>query len=364
MKKRKKVYILGDARGVYRIQNLVKFFVDRPKQYGIIFDNRTSNSRPWKYIKSLFSDFFRVLGSDIIYVCILNVDVDILYALFLARLFRKKIVVDYYVSIYEKVVVDEKWFKEGSFLAKLAKVLDRFYYNSASKIVFLNEMERDHYCEIANIKRKPEKEVIMSLCVEESFKVERIRDEKFNICWWGSYLPLHGLKYMLETAKLLKQRVSNVEWYFFGNSDEKGKPYVELAEEYGILDICHFENTYTMKNGKLQAFLKENCDLALGNFGDSPKAKFLMNNKVIDACAMKTNILTGDASVYSVYFDGENDIYMCKNNPELMADTIYKIYSEEIDVLKARIERSYNIYSENFTEDLYMKRLDTLFGEL
>ena len=45
-----------------------------------------------------------------------------------------------------------------------------------------------------------------------------------------------------------------------------------------------------------------------------------MNNKVIDACAMKANVFTGDANVYSVYFDGINDIYKCENTPEKMRE--------------------------------------------
>lgn len=362
--KRKKVYILGDARGVYRIQNVIKFLADRPKEYGFIFDNRMSGKRPWKYLKSLFCDPVRVACSDIVYVCILNVDVDILYAMLWARLLRKKILVDYYVSIYEKVVIDEGWFKPRSVLGRLAKKLDRFYYNSGKRVIFLNECERDHYCELANIKRKPDKEAIISLCVEESFKIQGNRSDRFNICWWGSYLPLHGLKYILQAAKIVKDRGLPINWYFFGNSDEKGAPYVLLAREYGIDDICNFENSYTMKNGKLQEFLKTNCNLALGNFGDSPKAKFLMNNKVIDACAMKAPILTGNATVYSVYFDGENDIYMSPNDPQRMADRIEEIYNEQKEILDKRVERNYQIYQDNFTVKLYTLRLEKLFGEL
>lgn len=362
--KRKNVYVLGDARGAYRIQNVIKFLADRPKEYGFIFDNRMSGKRPWKYLKSLFCDPVRVACSNIVYICILNVDVDILYAMFWARLFRKKIIVDYYVSIYEKVVIDEQWFKPESILGRLAKKLDRFYYNSGKKVIFLSEIEGDHYCELAGIKRKPEKETIISLCIEEDFKVDENQSDRFNICWWGAYLPLHGLKYILQAAKVVKERGLSVNWYFFGNSDEKGLPYVQLAKEYGIDDVCYFESSYTMKNGRLQEFLKTNCNLALGNFGDSPKAKFLMSNKTIDACAMKMPILTGDATVYSVYFDGENDIYMSPNNPQLMADKIEEIYHEENDRLSKRIERSYQIYQENFTVKLYAARLEKLFGEL
>lgn len=362
--KRKKIYLLGDIRGVYRMQNVIKFLADRPNQYGFLMDNRTSKTRPWKYIKSLFCEPLRVLFSDIIYVCILNVDIDILYAMFWAKLFRKKIITDYYISIYEKVVVDEHWFKPNSFLGKLAGKLDRYYYNCGTKVIFLNEVERDHYCELTHIRRKPDKEVMIGLCIEEFFQIENHSGEEFNICWWGSYLPIHGLKYVLQAAKCVKEKNLPVHWYFFGNDNEKGKPYVHLAKEYGLEDICTFENSYTMKNGKLQEFLQKKCSLALGNFGDSPKGKFLMNNKVLDACAMKCTVLTGSATVYSVYFDGINDIYMTSNTPELIAEKIEEIYHEDKSVLKKRIEQCYRIFQENFTVKIFEKKLGNLFAEL
>lgn len=361
---RKNVYILGDIRGVYRMQNVIKFFADRPNQFGFVVDTRMSKSRPWKYLKSLVCDPVKVLFSDIIYVCILNVDIDILYALFLAKIFHKKIVVDYYISIYEKVVVDEKWFKPNSLLGKLAKRLDRYYYNCGTKVIFLNEVERSHYCELAQIKRNVEKEVMIGLCIEEFFKVEDNTSKDFNICWWGSYLPIHGLEYMLQAAKCIKARRLPIQWYFFGNNDEKGKKYMKLAQEYGIEDVCHFENSYTMKNGKLQDFLQQNCSLALGNFGDSVKGKFLMNNKVLDACAMQCAVLTGAATVYSVYFDGKQDIYMTSNNPKSMADKIEEIYNEDKAVLKQRIEKSYDIFQNNFTIKIFEKKFGALLEEL
>lgn len=363
-KARKNVYILGDIRGVYRMQNVIKFLVDRPNQYGLVIDNRMSRKRPWKYFKSLFCDPLKVLFSDIIYVCILNVDIDVLYAMFWAKVFHKKIIVDYYISIYEKVVVDEKWFKPNSLLGKLAKKLDRYYYNCGTKVIFLNEVERDHYCELAQIKRNAGKEIMIALCIEESFKIENNNSADFNICWWGGYLPLHGLEYILQAAKCVKDRNLPIHWFFFGNNDKSGKQYVKLAKKYGIEDICYFENSYTMKNGKLQEFLQKKCSLALGNFGDSIKGKFVMSNKVLDACAMKCTVLTGTATEYSIYFDGKQDIYMTSNNPELMADKIEEIYNEDKTVLKQRIEKSYDIFQNNFTVKIFEKKFGKLLEEL
>lgn len=369
MSKRKKVLILGDIRGVYRIQNVVKYFVDRPKEYAINLNTSWCKCRPLKYIKSLIFDPFTVAFSNMVYVNILNVDVDILYQLFWARLFRKKIIVDYYISIYEKVVADEKWFKEKSILAKLAKKLDKYYYNSATKAVFLDEAEQEHYCEIINAKEKQKnrKNVVIPLCVEKNTKVdfEKIYSKpEFSICWWGSYLPLHGLDKIFKAAQIVKNSNKNIKWYFFGNSDEKAVPYIKMAEGLGILDVCKFENSFTMKNGKLTNFLVDNCSLAMGNFGDSVKARLVMNNKVVDACAMGMVVLTGNAKAYNCFFDEKKDIYMSDIEPEEIARNVLEIYNTETEILRKRAVNTYNIYEEYFTPEVFYKKFENLLNEI
>lgn len=369
MSKRKKVLILGDVRGAYRIQNIVKYLVDRPKQYAININTTWCKFRPIKYIKSIFFDPFTVLFSNVVYVNILNVDIDIIYQLFWAKIFRKKVIVDFYISIYEKVVLDEHWFKEKGLLAKLAKGLDKYYYNCGTKVVFLSELEASHYCEMMNVsdKKANKKNVIIPHCIEGFPKVdlEKIYSNKtFNICWWGSYLPLHGIDRLLEAAKILKEKNISVKWYFFGNNDEKAKPYVKKAEELNIMDICVFENSFTMKNGKLLDFLHDKCSLALGNFGDSLKARMLMSNKVLDACSMGALVLTGDAKAYNCFFDGERDIFMSDIEPCNIADVIEKIYYMDSEKLKERAEITYNKYIEFFTPEKYYNQLDMLFESL
>lgn len=366
MKKKKppKVYILGDARGFYRIQNTIKFFLDRPKEYRCSFNNYWSNKRPIKYFKSLFINGWHVLFSNIVYVSILNVDADILFEMFLAFIFRKKIVVDYYISIYEKVVVDEGWFKEGSFLAKLAKKLDQFYFDVATKVIFLSDFEKERYCQFIDRSPEHKKCVAIPHCIDESFTISENQDTTFNICWWGSYLPLHGLNIIMEAAKLLKDDNLNLKWYFFGNSDEKAIPYVEKAKELEIEADCVFENSFTMKNGKLIEFLKHHCDLCLGNFGTSTKARSLMSNKVLDACAMKALVLSGNAKAYYGFFDGETDILLCECNAEDIADRVRKVYKMSKDERIKQIEQAYDIFQNQFTITKYNERFAEVLNSL
>lgn len=360
MSKIPKVYVLGDARGYYRVQNVIKYFVDRPNEYRCSFNNYWSKSHIIKYFKSIFINTFHVICSDIVYVSILNVDIDILYEMFIAWILRKKIVVDFYVGIREKVVLDEAWFKEGGFFDKLAILLEKYYFNVATKVLFLSEFEKKRYCDAMHKDSNSDKCVVIPHCVEESFKMEYKSTKEFNICWWGSYLPLHGLDTILDAVKIVKENGYDVKWYFFGNSNEKAIPYIEKAKKLGVLDDCIFENTFTMKNGKLRNFLISNCTVALGNFGTSIKARSLMSNKVLDACAMKCPVISGNSTAYFQFFDGNTDIYLCECDPNALAKKVEYVYKLSEEEMKNNVERAYDVFEENFSVDKFC----LLFSEL
>lgn len=359
----KKVYILGEARGAYRTQNLVKFFLDRQSEYKICYNTFQVNNLVLRYLKSIFVNFWTILQSDIIYVSTLNVDVNIFWELFLAKIFRKHIIIDYYVSVFDTVVLDRKWFKENSILAKVAIKMDRFFIKVGSNVIFLNKTEKNRYCKLASIVSEQDKFKIIPLCVDE---VKEIKSgfvygekEKLTICWWGSYLPLHGVNNLLEAASILQRKNINVEWYFFGNSKEKGAPYRKQAEDLH-LDNCVFIDDYTFKNGKLLSFLKKNCDLALGNFGESEKSKNVLINKILDASAMKVNLLTGYSNAVSEFFDGDENIFMCESNPENISKKIEEIFYTDKKNLMKRIVNSYQIYLKTFSVNAYVSCIEEL----
>ncbi len=357
----KKVYILGDVRGPYRIQNVIKYFVDRPNEYRVSFNNYWSNCRPIKYFKSLFINTIHVILSDVIYVCILNVDIDIIWELLIAKLFRKKIIVDYYISIYEKVVTDEKWFKEKSIMARVAKKLDRFYLKIGNINMFLSNYIRERYINMASLSVNNDKDIVVPFCIEEQEQINNYNNETYNICWWGSYLPLHGIEKIVDAASILVENNYNVKFYFFGNNKEKAEIYKDYAKNKNVENVCLFENNYTIKNGKLREFLVENANLAMGIFGDSTKAKTTIANKVVDACAMKIPLVTGVSEECYEFFDGNNDIFMVQNTGDAIARKIEEIIHMDTTM---QVEKAYKIYVENFSPKNFVSNMDDVLIKL
>ena len=352
-----KIYVLGEAKGAYRTQNIIKYILDRQNDYKLLYNSFYANNIVLRYLRSVLFGFFTALSANIVYVTTLNVDINIIWELIWAKVLRKRIIIDYYVSVYDTVVTDRKWFREKSLMSRVARLIDKFYLWVGTDIIFLNKTEQNRYSTFVGMPKDMNKFHIIPLCTEKNGEVKSKflyeNNSEINICWWGSYLPLHGLENLFEAMKILKESGVNIHWYFFGNDSKRGKKYRDLVETLE-LDNYTFRDDATFNNGVLSKFLEENCDLALGNFGDSEKSRNVLINKILDAAAMKVNLLTCYSEAVMEYFDEEKNLFMCECNGESIATAIVKFIDSSKEDLKERIDNAYDVYEKNFSVDSFL----------
>lgn len=329
---------------------------------GILF-----SVKPFDLFIRLLLKIYQILISDIVIIPAMCNDVQ--NDLKIARLFRKIIITDYYVSYYDTFVLDRKTYPQGSKIANRLRNTDYNIISKATLTFFLNTTEARRYLDLVGITFDKERHVIVPLVVEESIKCQLpyfnspdLKGVIFNVCWWGSYIPLHGLDNILKAFQILKgQNGTKFHLYLFGTNDNKSKPYLNMIKELDISDVTTLYNEFTFKNGKLGEFLKLNCDLVLGNFGNSEKAKNVLVNKLLDGVAMKAPVLTGE-SIAPLEFFSEREIFYSKNSPAEIADMIYSISLTDKTDINIRIEKAYRVYLEHFSPSAFRNRLSDVFS--
>jgi len=382
----KNIYIIGEAVGTYRTQNIVKNLLDA--KYKVYYNSCSiitvmkSTKISSKILRRILMYFERVfLMPQVLYqIAISNIVIMPAmnsnnhykqFQLFVAyRIFRKPILADFYISYYDSLVLDRKNVNKTSFKSKLLKFYDRNVIKCASKVMFLNKSERDYYLSVTNLSNNESrlKSTIVPLCVDKKKIVNMPYyhniTKEFTICWWGSYIPLHGLQQIIEAAEILKDKNFNFKLWLFGNSEEKSIDYKKLISKKNLDGYTKIINNYTFQNNKLSDFLFENCDLVLGNFGCSKKAKSVLVNKVIDGIAMKSPVLTGESIAANEFFDFENDIWRCKNTPKDIAEAIIEISNCSINEITRRVNVAYEIYFNNFSEQAYRNNIIEVIKEV
>lgn len=167
---------------------------------------------------------------------------------------KNKIVIDFFISMYDTFVNDRRRFGEKSLIAKILKKLDQNTLRSADKIVCDTNAHGKYFS--SQLGADSKKLITLYLEADKSIyyprKVERPEKlkDKFVVLYFGSVLPLQGVEVVLDAYDLLKDD-DRFYFYMIGPvKDGYRKPvsknieYIdwlpqnELAEHIAMADLC------------------------------------------------------------------------------------------------------------------------------
>lgn len=215
------------------------------------------------------------------------------------------------VSLADTLVADRGRFHSGSLPARVLEAIDRRALRSADLVVADTDAHADYFASLANLDRAR-----IAVCFvgaeERIFKPGWVPEEPFCCLFVAKLIPLHGLETVLEAARiasdvafrivgngqlapLLRDRSANVEWI----------PWVEyerLPAELG----------------------RAGC--SLGIFGGSEKATRVIPNKVFQALACGTPVITADTpGARELLGDGTSALLVPPGDPEALAKAIRRL---------------------------------------
>ncbi|MEZ9917920.1 glycosyltransferase [Vibrio breoganii] len=359
------IFVSGNIIGSYRAQNIIKVLSDsKMKWFFIPWYLIYGNNKFIKKIVGLLTLFLffpirivLIASSKSLIVLPMNFGHLLFIDMLIAKIFRTRVIFDFYISHYDTAVNDRKLVGPASRKGRYISWLERKLTKWSDVIVCLNRSEANYYKKFMcnNVEEKIE---IIPLVVDRVKSRDinsEIGSESFNICWWGTYIPLHGLDKIIEAFSLLKGE--NVKLYIFGDSAHKSKPYEELVRKLNISDDVIFNHEFTFQNRKLPKFLINNCDLALGNFGDSQKAKTVLVNKLVDALALGIPCMTMKTDGCIEFLSSGDNVIFTNKSPD--AENIAESFEFALNN-KAKIRyigrRGHEIYNENFCPEIFSER--------
>lgn len=357
------LYILGDIRNAYRTQLFIKTLMNNNIMH--IAVNSIKDKNLFQRIVKFIVNTVMLIQSDVVYVCAIQHNSKLLR---LAKLMHKKIILEFYVSFYDTEIYDRKKYSEESKQAKKFKRIDKFAIRSADKVIFLNKSEAIYYSKILGFDLDEINYSIIPVCVSKKPKAKlnffKADKKIIDICWVGTYIPLQGVDKIIAAASILKKNNIPFRITLWGDSWKKAEPYIEEIKKRNLENYFYINNDDWGNLGKWENYIKDNCDVTLGIFGDSKKAKTVIANKVMDGLAFKTPLVTGRSNGLNEYFDGKNDIFLTENSPQGIADAIIKIVNTPSNQILERVEYSNLIFLSNFTYGAFEDRFMDIFIEM
>ncbi|MEK7069499.1 MAG: glycosyltransferase [Patescibacteria group bacterium] len=223
-------------------------------------------------------------------------------AVILAKfLTRKTIIFDAFASLYDSMILDRRNFKPKSLVAIYYWWLDKISMTLADVILFDTNENINFVAKEFRIKKQKFKRIFVGASTDVFYPIKKIEHpEKFKVLFYGSFLPLHGIEYIIRSAKTLEKE-NDIVFEVLGWGPEKEK----IVELFNSLKPRNLFFTGGTDRELLRDKIVE-ADVCLGIFGNTSKAKRVIPNKVYECLAVGKPVITADTpAIRELFEDGE-----------------------------------------------------------
>ena len=279
------------------------------------------------------------------------------------RIMKKKVIGEFYISMYDTIVNDRKLILPGTLRANRWLKYDQNLFDISSIVVFVTKSDKDYYLKIVDRENTSKAVEIVPLCTSQKQKARlpyaNGLHEELTLCWWGTYIPLHGLEKIIKAAEFLKNSNLNFQLYIFGTSDDLSEPYQRFIKECGLGNFIIVDNSKRFADHSLDEFLALHCDIAFGNFGISQKAKTVMVNKVVEASSMQIPVVSQRTLSLAEYFEDNQNIFFSELTSDAVAKKIIQISSDK-DLMIKVANNAFQLYKTHFSREAYIQRISGL----
>lgn len=263
---------------------------------------------------------------------------------------RKKIIFDLFAPLYESEVLDRQNTKKGSLRARYYWWLDKFSAKLADKVLLDTNEHIKYFVEEFGFNQPVDGEKFTRIFVGTDETIFSPRENKTNevefiIHFHGSNISLQGIKYILESAKILEDK-EDIKFNIIGTS---------IKEEYGGVKHKNINFIDNVPYEGLPEYIAQ-ANVCLGIFGDTDKTQRVIPNKVYEYIACKKPVITADTPSVRELFSDDDLCLIPTANVEALIGAILNL--KENSILREKIkENAYNKFIQNCTSRILGKQL-------
>lgn len=261
-------------------------------------DDKSALHGPWTWMRrgirllaaypSLVTRYLRAPAHDLVLVCYPG-QLDILVLWPFARMRRKPIALDWFISAFDTVVEDRRLLSRANPLAWSLWAGEWLAARLAS-IAFMDTATHARRMEKL-FRLAPDSVRRVWVGVEEAFfrpVGHRTSDQYLRVLFYGQFIPLHGIDIIIEAARHLGD--APIRWTLIGRGQEAARIRAQLAKRpVGSLQWLDWVPYERLLEHIVQA------DVCLGIFGTSEKAASVIPNKVFQIVAAGRPLVTCDS---------------------------------------------------------------------
>ena len=278
---------------------------------------------------------------------------------FIKKFSKKSIIFDMMITLYETIVVDRKLIDSRSIKARGLYLLDLLCIKNSDLVLTDTYEHIKYYVQFYHITSDRFRKLPVGSDEEVFYpRIVEKKDNRFLVLYWGGFIPLHGVSYIVKAAKILESyRDIHFELRGYGQTYSEALSLAKKLDTKNVTFIPKWIPYEMLPNYIARA------DVCLGIFGETEKARRVIPNKAVEALAMRKPLITGDSpAAREILINEENSLLVPMANPKALADAILML-KEDKD-LKDRIAgKGYELFKEKLSSKAIGKELKSILLE-
>ncbi|MCK4386495.1 MAG: glycosyltransferase [Candidatus Pacebacteria bacterium] len=269
------------------------------------------------------------------------------HAMILSKfLTRKPIIFDIFLSVYDSTVFDRKNTEPNSIKARYFWFLDWLACKLADKVLLDTNEHIKYFVQEFGIEKEKFARVLVGTDERVFSPIENLKNNgKFTIHFHGTNISLQGIKYILESAKLL-EKYPDIQFNIIGTN---------IKREYQNNEYKNINFTDNVPYKKLPMQIAQ-TDVCLGIFGDTDKVQRVIPNKVYECIACHKPVITADTSAIRELFDESDLMLIPTANSQELVKAILKL-KKDVELREKLVENAYNKFIKNCTPKIITLKL-------
>ncbi|MBI2009887.1 MAG: glycosyltransferase family 4 protein [Candidatus Chisholmbacteria bacterium] len=315
--------------------------------------------KKYRIVSEVWKNRKKLRNVDVIYVGYPG-HVDVLAAYIVAKIFRKKLVFNPLLIIYNGFADEQGILNKTSLLGKAIKFTESLIYNLCDVVFADTPFQHEHLRDDFGVPAR--KLRVLPIGADSKGYVytpyKNTMSKKVNVVYYGLYSPIHGVEHIIEAARLLRSD-PDVRFTMIGQGNTFKKNYAR-AKKLGLKNITFYHDIPESEHLPLL----QSADIFLGFLQKHPTVDRVIPNKVYQGLALGRVVLTADSPVTRSVFSHKENAYLCKPADPMALVVAINTLKNDPELRTTIAANGYQMYKKSFTPKAVGKQLVTYIQEI